>query len=106
MNGVQKAAKLRRVKKRIVKLKEFYKHVAVYVVVHLFIIGRRVYLDVSHGDTFIEALTSGGNYRLFFWWSVFLILHAFKIYRLDFLFGKNWEQRQIAKEMNNDKIDK
>ena len=102
MNGVQKAAKLRRVKKRIVKLKEFYKHVAVYVIVHLVIIGRRMYLDISRGDTVIETLTSADNYRLFFWWSVLLVLHAFKIYRLDFLFGKNWEQRKIAEEMNKD----
>lgn len=102
MNGVQKAAKLRRVKKRIATLKEFYKHVAVYVIVHLFLMGRRMYLDVSRGDTLMEALTSGGNYRLFFWWSFILVLHAFKTYRLDFLFGKNWEQRKIAEEMNKD----
>ena len=102
MNGVERAAKLRRVTKRIEEFKKFYKHVAVYVVVHVFIIGRRIYLDTVIGDSLMEAFTTIGNYSLFFWWSVILILHALKTYRLDFLFGKNWEKRKIAEEMNKD----
>ena len=97
-----KQYRYQRAKKRVVKLKEFYKHVAVFSIVHLFIIGRRMYLDISRGDTIIETLSSVSNYKLFFWWSVFLILHAFKTYQWSFFFGKDWEKRKIEEQIKKD----
>lgn len=100
MEIIDKATKLERVKKRVEDLKKFYKHVAVFVVVHVFFIGRRIFRDIDFGDSIFEAFTDISNYRLFFWWTIILILHAVKTYRFDFLFGKDWENRKIKEEMD------
>jgi len=88
-------------KKRVEELKGFYKHVAVYVVINGFFIGRRIYLDISYGDSFIDAFTEISNYRLFFWWGIGLLIHGLNTYRYRF-FSKNWEERKIQEEMNKE----
>jgi hypothetical protein len=103
MEIIDKANKLERAKKRVEELKKFYKHVAFFIVIHAFFIGRRIYKDIEYGDSVIEAFTDISNYRLFFWWSVILVLHGLKTYRFDFFFGKNWEERKIKEEMNKNK---
>ena len=103
MEIIDKANKLERAKKRVDELKKFYKHVAFFIVINGFFIGRRIYKDIEYGDSVFEAFTDISNYRLFFWWSVILVLHGLKTYRFDFFFGKNWEERKIKEEMNKNK---
>lgn len=103
MEIIDKANKLERAKKRVETLKSFYKHLAFYIVINVFFIGRRIYKDIEYGDSVIEAFTDISNYRLFFWWSIILILHAINTFKFDFLFAKNWERRKIEKEMNKHK---
>jgi hypothetical protein len=103
MEIIDKANKLERAKKRVEALKSFYKHLAFYIVINGFFIGRRIYKDIEYGDSIIDAFTDISNYRLFFWWSIILILHAINTFKFDFLFGKNWERRKIEEEMNKHK---
>jgi hypothetical protein len=100
MEILDKNKKLEKAKKRVEQLKKFYKHVAFYVVINAFFICRRIYKDISYGDSIFEAFTDLSNYRLFFWWTVILILHGLKTYRFDFLFSKGWEERKIKEEVN------
>jgi hypothetical protein len=90
-----------RAKKRVEALKGFYKHFAFYLVINGFFIGRRIYLDLYNGDSFLDAFTEISNYRLFFWWGIVLTFHAINVYKFNF-FGKNWEERKIQEEMNKD----
>lgn len=103
MEIIDKANKFERAKKKVKELKKFYKHVAFYVVITVFFIGRRIYKDITYGDSVIEAFTDVSNYRLFFWWTVILVLHAIKTFRFDFFFGENWKERKIKEEMNKNK---
>ena len=100
MEIVDKVSKLEKAKKRVAELKGFYKHLAFYVIINGFFIGRRIYKDIVYGDSFIEAITEISNYRLFFWWGIILAFHAINVFKFDFLFGKNWENRKIEEEMN------
>jgi len=88
-------------KKRVEALKGFYKHLAFYLIINGFFIGRRIYKDIAYGDSILEAFTELSNYRLFFWWGIILIFHAINVYKFNF-FGKNWEERKIQEEMNKD----
>lgn len=92
--------KLEKAKKHVEQLRKFYKHVAFYVVINAFFIGRRIYNDISFGDSAFESFTNIDNYRLFFWWGIILILHGLKTYRFDVLFGKDWEKRKIKEEVD------
>ncbi len=103
MEVINKAKKFERAKKRVDELKKFYKHVAFYIVINGFFIGRRIFHDIEYGDTFIEAFTDVSNYRLFFWWGLIVIVHGLKVYRFSFLFNKDWEKRKIKEEMNKNK---
>ncbi len=88
-----------RAKKRVAELKGFYKHASIYLVINGFFILRRIYVDISYGDSFIEAITAISNYRFFFWWGVGLLVHGLNTYRHHF-FSKKWEERKIQEEMN------
>lgn len=103
MKIINNANKFERAKKKVKELKKFYKHVAFYLVITIFFIGRRIYKDIANGDSFIEAFTDIGNYRLFFWWTVILVLHALKTYRFDYFFDDKWKERKIKEEMNKNK---
>ncbi|MDO6743828.1 2TM domain-containing protein [Tenacibaculum soleae] len=85
--------------KRVEDIKSFYKHLAVYVLVNLFFIGRRIYKDIQFGDSITEALTEASNYKLFFIWGLFLIFHAISTFGIVNLLGKNWEERKIKEYM-------
>ena len=102
MEVIDKRNKFERAKKRVDELKKFYKHLSFYVVINGFFILRRIYKDIEYGDSFIEAVTDFSNYRLFFWWSVILVLHGLNTYRFNFFFGKDWEKRKIKEEMDKE----
>jgi hypothetical protein len=103
MEIIDKKDKYKKAKKRVAELKSFYKHFAVYIIINGFFIGRRIYADISNGDSFLEAFTEISNYRLFFWWGwgLGLIIHGLNTYKYGF-FSKNWEERKIQEEMNKD----
>jgi hypothetical protein len=95
--------KYKKVKKRIHEIKQFYKHFSAYLIINLFFIGRRIYKDIDRGDSVIEAFTDLSNYNFFFWWGVFLIFHAAKVFGFPNLFNKNWEERKIKEFMKENK---
>lgn len=92
--------KYARAQKRVDEIKKFYKHLAFYLIVNFFFIGRRIYKDINYGDSFTEAFTDLDNYRFFFWWGIILIFHAVKTFGIPNLFNKDWEDRKIKEYMN------
>ena len=88
-----------RAQKSVNEIKKFYKHLGTYLLINFLFIGRRICSDISHGDSFLEAFTDIDNYNFFFWWGVFLIFHAAKVFGFPNLFNKNWEEKQIKKYM-------
>lgn len=87
--------------KRVEDIKQFYKHSAVYILVNLFFIGRRIYKDIKFGDSVIEAFSDLNNYRLFFWWGLILIIHGLNVLGKEKLFSKKWEERKIKEYMSD-----
>ena len=94
------AEKYARAQKRVAEIKKFYKHLAFYLLINFLFIGRRIYKDIIQGDSFLEAFTAIENYTFFFWWSVFLIFHAAKVFGFPNLFNKDWEERKVKEYMN------
>ncbi|WBX70417.1 2TM domain-containing protein [Tenacibaculum retecalamus] len=86
--------------KKVEELKQFYKHLSVYILVNLFFIARRIYKDIKLGDSLEEVFFDIDNYRFFFWWGIILVIHGVKVYSKQNLFSKNWEERKIKEYMN------
>lgn len=91
-----------RAKKRVEKIKGFYIHALVYVLVNLFILIVKFYDDAHDGDDFWVWSTL----NTVFFWGIGLTIHAISVFGLNFIFGKNWEERQLRKFMDEERQEK
>lgn len=97
---ISESYRYRKAKERIDELKRFYKHLAVYLIVNILFIMRRIYREIDYGTPAVEALTDISNYRLFFWWGIALAFHFVSVFGKQLFFSKDWEERKIKEFMN------
>ncbi|SFB76989.1 2TM domain-containing protein [Kaistella jeonii] len=81
--------------KRVKRLKGFYIHAVVYVLVNLFIIAQNVESGAS--------LSNMENYWTAIFWGVGLLGHATSVFLPNMLMGKDWEERKIRELMDKNK---
>lgn len=101
MELTRESEKYIKAQQKVTEIKQFYKHLVLYILVNLFFIGRRIYKDIKYGDSVEEALFNIDNFHFFFWWGVALLIHAFNIFGKNNLFSKKWEERKVKEYMNN-----
>ncbi|MCH2033065.1 MAG: 2TM domain-containing protein [Tenacibaculum sp.] len=90
-------------KKRVEDLKKFYKHVTVYVAINLVISILKISRNLSNGETLEEAIYDFNTYAVWLFWGIAIIIQAFKLFGLNFILGKDWEERQIEKHINKNR---
>ena len=84
--NISEEQKYQQAKKHVEKLKGFYIHLIIYIVVNI-------------GLIFINLIVAGGPIWFIYpliGWGIGLIGHSISILN----FGKDWEKRQIEKYMN------
>jgi hypothetical protein len=96
---IENKNKLERAKKRVVEIKGFYIHLAVYIVVNSFIIVNVYIRTMAEGEVFWKFSTF---FTLIFW-GIGLAFHGANVFHFNPLFGKKWEERQIKKYIEKDK---
>jgi hypothetical protein len=90
-----------RAKKRVEKLKGYYSHLTVYIIVNTIISAFKIINDVDGGDTVGEALLDARNYSLWFWWGIGIAFHTYGMFGARLLFmSKDWEEKKIKEFMN------
>lgn len=90
-----------RAKKRVEKLKGYYSHLMVYIIINTIISFFRVKSDIDGGDGFFEALWDPNNYTLWFWWGIGIAFHTYGVFGSRLLFmNKDWEERKIKEYMD------
>jgi hypothetical protein len=90
-------------KKRVEKVSKFYKHLAVYVVVNIFLTAIFIVGDLNDGDTFKEAVFNYHNYKIWFFWGLGILYQALNVLGVNMIFNKSWEERKIKEFMNENK---
>ncbi|MFH6604312.1 2TM domain-containing protein [Maribacter algicola] len=95
-------AKLRRARKKVEELKGFYWHMAIYLTVNLFISISKISRNMFSGESFGEGFLEFETFAVWVFWGVGLAFHAVKVFSLNPIFGKKWEERQIKKYMEQD----
>jgi hypothetical protein len=95
--------KLDRAKKRVEKIKGFYIHLAVYILVNTFISTMKVIRDMGDGESFNDAFWDFGTFAVWFFWGIGLFSHGLNVFSYNLIFGKDWEEKQIQKYMDKDK---
>lgn len=98
MNNLYQEIAFEQARKRIKKLKRFYIHLLVYMVVNVMII-YSTYSYSKDSDSIFELR----NFTTAFWWGIGLISHGIHVFAIDLFFGKNWEERKIIELMNKEK---
>ncbi|EGV44467.1 2TM domain-containing protein [Bizionia argentinensis JUB59] len=91
----EKRSRIEQAKSEVKKLKGFYSHLLVFVVINLMIVVINV-----------QALDSGESYfqfKNFFtlgFWGFGLLIHGLSVFLPNWILGKDWEERKIKELMN------
>lgn len=82
-------------KKRVKRLKGFYIHGTVYILVNLFLIANNVQRGMNFSDI--------NNYWTAIFWGVGLLGHALSVFLPNMIMGKDWEEKKIRELMDKNK---
>ncbi|QXP74076.1 2TM domain-containing protein [Tenacibaculum sp. HL-MS23] len=92
-------------KKRVEKIKGFYIHLAVFIVINIFISAVIVFGLMNDGTyNFIEAVTHFGTYSTWLFWGIGLFFHWLGVFGSNLFFGKDWEKKKIEQYMDDNKF--
>jgi ABC-type multidrug transport system fused ATPase/permease subunit len=91
-----------RAKHKVDKLKGFYKHLSVYIIINALIFGMKIIRNLTHGETLSEAFFDIDFYGIWLFWGIGLAFHAFSVFGVVPFFGQNWEENKIKKYMEDD----
>ena len=87
--------------KRVKKVKGFYTHAAVYVMVNIMIVIINIQ-ELDPGESYFQY----HNFFTAFFWGLGLLAHGLSLFLPGMLFGDNWEEKKIKELMEKDKSNK
>lgn len=87
-----------RAKKRVKAIKGFYVHLTIFILVNAFLLISRAFSDGGW-----EIFWEWQSYNTFVFWGIGIVFHAFNVFGMGFLLGKDWEERKIKDIMDKDK---
>lgn len=88
---------------KLEKVKSFYRHLVIYIVVNIAISSIRIWEHMNYrGESFEDAVFDIETFAVWLLWGVGILLHAFSVFAFHHVFGRNWEERKIEKYMNEE----
>ncbi|WP_347174465.1 2TM domain-containing protein [Polaribacter uvawellassae] len=93
-------------KKRVYKVKKFYVHLAIYIVVNIALSSYMIIDDMNDGDTFKEAFLQYKIFAVWIYWGAGIIFQAMRLFAFNSM-SKNWQKKKINELMsaeNNNKL--
>jgi len=94
-------AKYHEALKKVKKIKGFYTHTAVYVVVNIMIVIINIQnLDVGESYFKLE------NFFTAFFWGLGLLAHGLSVFLPNLILGNDWEEKKIKELMEKEKQNK
>ncbi len=85
-------------KKKVKKIKGFYTHLLVYVVINIMIVISN-FQNLGPGESYFQY----ENFFTLFFWGIGLAIHGLSVFLPDFVLGSKWEERKIKELMDRDK---
>lgn len=102
MKNQESISKFQRAKNRVEKLRKFYSHLTVYLVINSIITGFKVYNNLDSWDAFTADLFSFSTLSSWIIWGLILLVHAFTVFILPSMLGYDWEERKIQQIMEEE----
>ncbi len=90
--------KYKRAAKRVKRIKGFYSHLLVYIVINLMIVVINVQ-NLEDGESYFQWQ----NFTTLGFWGIGILVHALSVFMPDFIMGKNWEEKKIREIMDKQK---
>uniref|UniRef100_UPI00404904F6 2TM domain-containing protein n=1 Tax=Flavobacterium sp. TaxID=239 RepID=UPI00404904F6 len=87
--------------KRVKKIKGFYTHAIVYVVINIMIVIINIQ-NLKDGESYFQVQ----NFFTAFFWGIGLLAHGLSVFLPDWILGQNWEDRKINELMEKEKANK
>ena len=87
--------------KRVKKIKGFYTHLTVYIVVNTMIIIVNVQ-NLDEGESFFKFKT----FSTALFWGIGLAAHGLSVFLPSLIMGKDWEEKKIKELMEKEKKNK
>jgi hypothetical protein len=88
-------------KRSVEDLKAYYWHLAIYVVINLFLSGVQVVDGITENKSFVETFSDFGMYAVWIIWGTGLAFHTLKVFGIPFFFRKRMGSTDIREYMNN-----
>ena len=85
--------KYQRAKKRVARIKGFYSHLTVYIVINIFIVIWTAVIFKEVGEPPFQWTMLGTPIL----WGIGLAIHGLSVFGGNWILGAKWEQRQIQK---------
>lgn len=82
-------------KKRVEKIRKFYKHLAVYIIVNIFLSAIFIVGDMNDGVSFNDAVLDNHNYKIWLYWGIGVVFQALNTFGLTLFMNKDWEEKKI-----------
>src|SRR5690606_22215551 len=87
-----------RAAKQVKKIKGFYSHALVYIVINIMI----VIINIQNLDPG-ESYFHWHNFITLFFWGIGLLAHGLSVFIPTMVMGKDWEERKIREYMEKSK---
>ena len=87
--------------KRVKKIKGFYTHAIVYVIINVMIVIINIQ-SLNEGETYFQFK----NFMTAFFWGIGLLAHGLSVFVPNWIMGQNWEERKIKEFMEKEKSNK
>lgn len=88
--------------KKVKRIKGFYSHLKVYIIVNAFIIISGLNRGYIGNHFEVRGFNNWEIYSTAFYWGIALLIHAFTVFGPDVFFSKDWEQKKIQKYMEKE----
>ena len=89
-------------KGKVEKLRAFYVHLSVYLIVNIALYLVKIVRNLLNGESFKEAALDFDFFSLWVIWGLALAIHAFATFGMDLIFGNDWERKRIKKYMEEE----
>lgn len=97
-NNIEKSYRYREAQKRVKKIKGFYVHLLIYLLVNMALL-----IINTRDEGLLEGMQDLENYSTIFFWGLGLLAHGINVFGSNVFFGKNWEEKKIEKIMEKQK---
>ena len=87
--------------KKVKRIKGFYTHLLVYIVINIMIIIVNIQ-ELDKGESYFQLKI----FSTLFFWGIGLVAHGLSVFGPDIFLGSNWEEQKIKELMDKEKFNK